>query len=111
MTSYDNPFKCVKIVNMPLLRRSMVVECPSTGSHLQCSIDWSARQFMIYYDDGSWDEKELAILVNMETFSTDYTSSRSVVDSYYGHTVHYDMDGTNGESYATLMRLRMPILV
>ena len=68
---------------------------PSNGD-----VDWSARQFMIhYYDDGSWDEKELAILVNMETFSTDYTlpqgrSWTRIMDTQS----YYDMDGTNGES-------------
>ena len=67
---------------------------PSNGS-----IDWSARQFMIhYYDDGNWDEKEIAILVNMETFSTDYTlpqgrSWTRIMDTQS----YYDMDGTNGE--------------
>ncbi|MBW1880686.1 MAG: glycosyl hydrolase, partial [Deltaproteobacteria bacterium] len=30
--------------------------------------DWSSKQLMLhYYDDGSWNKPELAILINMET--------------------------------------------
>jgi len=39
------------------------------------SVDWAGKHVMLhYYDDGTWDEPELAILINMETSSTiDFT--------------------------------------
>ncbi len=61
--------------------------------------NWDSRELMIhYYDDGNWEQPELAVLINMTPNSIDFTLPQGrtwlrIMDTQS----HYDLDGQNGE--------------
>ena len=67
---------------------------PSNGT-----IDWDSRQMMIhYYNDGNWNEPELAVLINLTPDNIDFTLPQGrtwtrILDTQS----YYDLDGQNGD--------------
>ena len=61
--------------------------------------DWGARTLMIhYYNDGNFEEPELAILINMSTDNVEFTLPQGRTWTRLMDTqAYYDLDGTNGD--------------
>ena len=61
--------------------------------------DWSGRVMMIhYYDDGNWNQPELAVLINMTPYDTDFTLPEGRDWSRILDTrAELDLDGTRNE--------------
>ena len=68
---------------------------PSNGD-----AEWDSRQLMMhYYNDGNWDEPELAVLINMGTQDVTFTLPENRLWTRLMDTqAYYDLDGSNGEA-------------
>jgi len=54
---------------------------------------------MHYYNDGNWDEPELAVLINMGTQDVTFTLPENRLWTRLMDTqAYYDLDGSNGEA-------------